>query len=237
MGGLGRAFDGGYAEYTCVPVGNVKSIHTSLSFESLGALPEMLQTAWGSLFRALQLKTGDRLLIRGGTTSVGMAAAAIARAHGATVASTTRQPDRQKLLDCGADHVFIDDGNIADALWRSWPLGATKVLELVGTTTLRDSLDCAGEHGIVCMTGMVGDAWSLPEFSPMDFIKTGVYLTVYSGDVEDFMATPFQTLIDQVTAGILPIKIGKVFGIDEIVEAHRTMEENRAGGKIVVLTR
>jgi D-arabinose 1-dehydrogenase-like Zn-dependent alcohol dehydrogenase len=92
MGGMGRRFDGGYAEYTCVPANQVQAVRTKLGWETLGALPEMLQTAWGSLLRALRLAPGERLLVRGGTTSVGLAAAAIAKAHGGLVISTTRNP-------------------------------------------------------------------------------------------------------------------------------------------------
>src|ERR1700676_5385389 len=90
MGGMGRRFDGGYAEYTCVPATQVQLIKAKLAWETLGSIPEMLQTSWGSLFKSLRLEKGDRLLIRGGTTSVGLAAAAIAKRHRAFVASTTR---------------------------------------------------------------------------------------------------------------------------------------------------
>ena len=74
-------------------------------------------------------------------------------------------------------------------------------------------------------------------FAPMDFIPTGVSLTTYSGDVGDFMAMPLQHLVDQVEAGVLTGPATRVFHIDDIVEAHRTMESNTVGGKIVVLTR
>jgi NADPH:quinone reductase-like Zn-dependent oxidoreductase len=137
----------------------------------------------------------------------------------------------------GADCFFLDDGAIAEQVRTRWHGGADKVLELVGTATPADSLAAVREPGTVCMAGTVGDRWSISDFAPMNLIPTGVSLTTYSGGVDDFMAMPFQQLIDQVADGSLPVRLGPVFPLDKIVEAHRMMETNQAGGKIVVTTR
>lgn len=154
MGGMGRMFDGGYAEYTCVPASHVKVVQKQIPWDVLGALPEMLNTAWGCLFKSLRLQKDDHLLIRGGTTSVGLAAAVIAKNLGASVAVTTRKPEREAILKAnGADEVYIDNGSIAEAVKKRHPAKFSKVLELIGVVTLADTMQCVQDHGIVCLAG------------------------------------------------------------------------------------
>ncbi|TVY42733.1 Zeta-crystallin [Lachnellula occidentalis] len=246
MGGMGRLFDGGYAEYTSVPANQVQVVKTKVPWEILGALPEMLQTAWGALFKTLQIKKGDTLLIRGGTTSVGLAAAAIAKKHGVFVASTTRRADREKFLrDRGIDDVFIDNGTIAQQVKERYPDGFDKILEelrrlipqwLIGVTTAVDSMQCLKLHGITAMAGIVGGKWTFDEFSPNMAIPTGTYLSSYGGTAEDFVNTPLDELVKDILDGTMDIPVGRVFKLEDIVEAHRCMDSNEAGGKIVVLT-
>ena len=102
MGGMGRQFDGGYAEFTCVPLSQVIAFDSRLPWATLGAVPEMLQTAYGSLTVGLDARPGDTLLIRGGTSSVGMTAALLAKQMGLRVIATTRNQDSAGLLSSSA---------------------------------------------------------------------------------------------------------------------------------------
>lgn len=245
MGGMGRAFDGGYAEYVVVPASQVKRIDPVAIFglgkpvqwDILGALPELMQTTWGSLKTGLRLEAGDNLLVRGGTSSVGLAAIALAKEKGASVTATTRNPARREMLERqGASDVIIDTGSIASKALEKLPSGFTKVLELVGVTTLEDSLHCTRSGGIVCMTGILGNKWAFTgSLEPMSLIPTGVYLTTYGGGSADLLETPIEDIAKDLVSGKINLPI-KTFPMDQIVEAHRLMEEKGAGGKIVMLT-
>ena len=236
MGGMGRTFDGGYAEYTCVPASQVIPFHSDLPWEVVGALPEMLQTAYGSLTTGLDLQPDQSLLIRGGTSSVGMAAAALAKDLGATVLATTRCPERAAdLARHGVDHPIVDTGQIADAVREILPDGADAALELVGTPTLPDTLRSVRVHGTVCFTGMLSNWWIVKDFYPIDYLPTGVRLTAYGGEASDLPVEVFQRLLDAVADGGLTVPVYKVYeGLEQVRQAHADMESNAATGKLVV---
>ena len=167
MGGMGRTFDGGYAEYTCVPVRQTVPFTSDLDWATLGAVPEMLQTSYGSLTVGLDAQSGQSILIRGGTSSIGMATAVLAKKLGMTVLSTTRNPERTDVLrSVGVDYPLVDDGNVATQVRELLPDGVDTALELVGTPTLPDTLRATRVHGVVCFTGMLSNQWTVPELLP-----------------------------------------------------------------------
>ena len=239
MGEMGREFDGGYAEYALLPNSLLMPITTTLPWGVLAALPETYLTAQGSL-DALGVGPGSsgRLLIRGGTSSVGMAAASIASGYGVETAATTRREDKiDALTAAGVDHVLLDSGEpLTASLHAIWPEGPDHVLDLVGASTAVDSLHLVRRGGTVCVSGSLS-GWVIPNLEPIAMIPSGTKLTAFHSDNLKGNAgtTVFQRIVDEVEAGIYRPNVDRILGLHDIVEAHQYMENNRATGKLVVL--
>ena len=239
MGEMGREFDGGYAEYALLPNSLLMPVTTTLPWEVLAALPETYLTARGSL-DALGALPGaqGRLLIRGGTSSVGMAAASIASGYGLETAATTRRQGKTGALTAAdADHVLVDDGgSLAASVHAVWPGGPDYVLDLVGTSTAVDSLHLVRRGGTVCVTGSLS-GWVIPDFAPVAMIPSATRLTAFhSDDLKGSAGTiVLQRVVHEVEAGVYRPNVDRVFGLDDIVAAHRYMEDNQATGKLVVV--
>jgi NADPH:quinone reductase len=210
---------------------------SSLPWSTLGAIPEMLQTANGSLTVGLDAQAGQSLLVRGGTSSVGMATAVLAKRLGMSVMSTTRNPAKAPELEkLGVDHVLLDGGSVADQVHQVFSEGVDTALELIGTPTLPDTLRSTRVHGVVCFTGMLSNQWIVEKFYPIEYIPRGVRLTAYGGEAADLPAKILQAFIEEVETGRVSVPIGHVYRFDQIVEAHEAMESARVSGKLVVTT-
>ncbi len=239
MGEMGRDFDGGYAEYALLPNSLLMPVTTTLPWDVLAALPETYLTAQGSL-DALGIVPGGqgRLLIRGGTSSVGLAAASIASGYGVKTAATTRRPGKVGALAAvGVDHALVDDGRSLAARVRAvWPEGPDYVLDLVGAGTLVDSLHLVRRGGTVCMAGSLS-GWAIPDFEPVAMIPSGTRLPAFHSDnlKGSAGAAVLQRIIRQVEAGVCRPNIDRVFSLDDIVAAHQYMENSQAAGKLVML--
>jgi NADPH:quinone reductase-like Zn-dependent oxidoreductase len=238
MGEMGREFDGGYAEYALLPNSLLMPVTTTLPWDVLAALPETYLTAQGSL-DALGVGPGGqgRLLIRGGTSSVGMAVASIASGYGVETAATTRRHDRTGALTAaGADYALVDDGALAASVHAIWPEGPDHILDLVGASTVVDSLHLVRRGGTVCVTGSLS-GWAIPDFEPVAMIPSGTRLTAFhSNDLKGSAGTTvLQRVVREVEAGVYRPNVDRVFGLDDIVAAHRYMENNQATGKLVMM--
>jgi len=158
-GGMGRTRNGSYAEYTCVPLQQVFPLQTDLDWVDLAAIPESYATAWSCLFANLRIKSGQVLFVRGGTSALGQAAINIARDEGVTVLTSTRSESKVALLtELGASRVLLENGKLSEAVRDAYPDGIEGVLDIIGNSTLLDSLRMARKGGRVCVAGFLGSS-------------------------------------------------------------------------------
>ncbi|MBQ8490078.1 MAG: zinc-binding dehydrogenase [Pseudobutyrivibrio sp.] len=226
MGGMGRSFNGSYAEYALLPAHHVFAIESNLKWEQLAVIPETYYTAWGSLFESLNLKYEDTLLIRGASCALGRAAIQLAKAVGCKVIATTHK--EKYISDLSeADQVIIDDGKLTKKI-----CGVTKALDLVGPRNLTDTLTAVEKGALVCQTGILGGVYSLNGFDPIKDIPNRVYLTGFYSNY------PTQEIVDDMFRFInvhqIAPKYGPVFKFDDIKSAIKAQDSGGVDGKIVV---
>jgi NADPH:quinone reductase len=240
VGGMGRSIDGSYAELAQVPSSNVIAVKSDLAWPDLAAIPESYATAWTALNDNLALAAGQSIVIRGATSALGQAAVNIAAHAGARVIATTRNADRTAMLEAlGAKQVLTEQPELSKSVLERYPLGIDSVLDIVGNTTVLDSLAMLRRGGRVCLVGFLGGGGPLA-LEPVFQIPSGRHLSVFASALvtgtPEFPLSdiPFQAIVDRIADGSYKAKPAKVFGFEEIQDAHRLMESNRAGGKIVV---
>jgi NADPH:quinone reductase-like Zn-dependent oxidoreductase len=240
MGGLGRTISGSYAEFTRAQVSNVVALGpaaSNLPWDQLAAIPETYATAWTCLFRNLELSKGQKLLIRGGTSAFGRAAINLAVHAGAHVFATTRNGSRaSQLTALGVQKVVIEGQNLSERL----PGKFDAILELVGNSTIVDSLKMVHRGGRVCLAGFLGGLAPIPEFNPLLQMASGVHFSFFGSfafGTPEFPLSdvPLQDVVKMAASGELNAKPWKVFKFGDIHEAHRLMENSDAQGKMVVL--
>ncbi|HAT54838.1 MAG TPA: NADPH:quinone reductase [Lactobacillus sp.] len=224
-GGFGREFDGSEQEYALVPNKQLYTVDYDGSWTDLAQYPETFVTAFGSI-KSLHLSADDSMLIRGGTTAVGLAMIKLAKAMGLKVAATTRKPERlDEIKASGADEAVLDkDGQLqTDKQYDG-------IVDLVGVVTMRDSVSHVRSQGICCVIGLLAGEWEMKDFSPFEMVDK--YLTAYDSDFFD------QGTVDELFGLIrehnITIPIAKVFTLDDIAVAQDYVMANAKIGAVIV---
>ena len=231
MGEMGRAFDGGYAEYALLPNQQIYPVTTDLPWTILAALPETYYTAYGSM-KNLRITEGSRILVRGGTSGVGIAFARLVKSgfRDVQVTGTTRNLRKaQVLLEEGFDQVVEDRNQVLQTGEKY-----DRIFDLIGPAALRDTFAHTAEGGIICVTGLLGGKWTLDDFDPLEDLPANGYLTAFhSGNVTE---RSLQEMLDYVETHKVDCRPEKVFDLSEMAKAHEYLGSSRSFGKVVVMS-
>ena len=163
----------------------------------------------------------------------------MAVAAGARVIATTRSRKRFAMLEeLGVERVELESRALAGQIAEAKQIDA--VLDLVGNSTILDSLDMLRRDGMACLAGWLGGLDPIGDFNPLLRMASGVNWSFFGSFVFGtpgfpLSDVPLQDIAAQVAAGRLEATPSRVFSFDEIREAHRIMEAGEAGGKMVVV--
>lgn len=231
MGEMGRAFDGGYAEYVLLPNDQIYPFESDLTWDILAAIPETGYTAFGSM-QAMHIRPSDRILVRGATSGVGVTFCKMIKSKypDAFIAGSSRSINKKALLtSAGFNDIVIDEDGILNTDEKY-----DKVLELIGPATLKDTFLHVKNGGIVCSTGQLGGQWTMESFDPIFDIPNGAYLSgFYSGDVD---GVRLQEMLDYVKNNKVDMSPEKVFALKDAASAHKYIESAHGLGKVVLIT-
>ena len=219
-------------------IGVVKHPET-LTWAEAAATWMMFVTAYGALIDIAKIEKGQTVLIRAASSSVGLAAIQIANMLGAIpVALTRKSSKREKLLSHGAAHVIATEEQdlVAEVKRITDGKGAHVAFDPVGGPEVAKILDALGYLGVFFQYGALD---TRPLVVPV-MALLGKDLTVRGYQLFEITKDPARLarakefIVDGLVSGALKPIVARVFGLDEIAEAHRYMESNEQIGKIVV---
>jgi NADPH:quinone reductase-like Zn-dependent oxidoreductase len=206
------------AELVPAPERTVTAKPTSLSFEEAAAVPLAGMTAYQALTEALEVGSGDRVLVHAASGGVGQFAVQIAKSLGATVIGTAGPANHELVRSLGADEVLdYNAGPISEQLDQ---VGGQvdAVLDLVGGEALADA------------PKQVKDTSRIASVIEADTVLGlgGTYVFVRPERAH------LDALAALADAGKLTVTVAKTFGLDQVAEAHRLSEAGHPAGKVVI---
>lgn len=230
---------GGYAEYAVADARHVLTMPDGLDFIQAAALPETVFTVYANVFEHGALQPGERLLVHGATSGIGVAAIQMAKAAGAQVLATARGVDkaaRARLLgaDIAVDTNTQDFGAIAKEAG-----GIDVALDMVGASYFGATLDALNTGGrIVYIAALCGPVLQVPVWALMRkrAIITGSTLRASGADEKARLAAEVERVVwpwiaDERVRAI----IDRTFPLAQAAQAHAYLEEGKHTGKVVLV--
>jgi NADPH:quinone reductase len=238
---MGLVGGGGHAEYVVVHEQEAIRIPQGLGWEEAAAVPEAFLTAYDALFRQLDLKMGERVLIHAVGSGVGTAAVQLAHAAGALTIGTSRTAEKLKRaaelgLEVGIDTSTED---LAEAVNQAtYGSGVQAVLDLVGGKLFEASLRVLALRGRLIVVGTTGGAKAEIDLGLILRRRLQLIGTVLrSRPLEEKIALAREfsrAVLPLFSSGRIRPVVDTVFPFSEIRAAHERMESNESFGKIVL---
>ncbi len=231
---------GGYAEYALVPSPQALPIPAGVDPITAAAVPETYFTVWTNVFRRGQLRTGDTLLVHGGTSGIGTTAIQLARAFGATVYATAGSDEKCAACEqLGARAINYHSSDfVAEIRDLTSGRGVDIILDIVGGDYFKRNLEALAVEGRLLQIGLQGGASATINLATlMQRRLTVTGSTLRSRSVEEKAAIARE--IEQhvwplLSSGIVAPVIDRTLPLEHAAEAHRLLESGVVIGKIVL---
>jgi NADPH2:quinone reductase len=232
---------GGYAQYAVAPDAQAMAIPAALSMIEAGATPETLMTVWHNVFERGALRSGETLLIHGGSSGIGTMAIQLAKAFGAKVIVTVGSKEKaDACLKLGADRAinYKTEDFVAEVKAATAGQGADVILDMVGGDYIERNYDAAAIEGRIVQIAFLGG----PK-ATVNFAKLMVKRLHHTGStLRPRSLADKAAMVLAIEAKVLPLlREGKVkplmdstFPLEKAADAHRRMETSQHIGKIVL---
>jgi len=231
---------GGYAEYAVAPATQCLPIPDQFSFIQAAALPETFFTVWHNLFQRAQLKSGETLLIHGGTSGIGTTAIQLALAFGIKVFATAGSAEKCQAIELlGAAAInYREQDFVAEIKSQTQGQGVNVILDMVGGDYIQRNFSAAAKDGRIVNIAFLNGSKVELDLMPVMLKRLTVTGSTLRAQSPKIKATIAQELKQQVWPllnkhTILPM-IDSVFPLHDVVHAHERMESSRHIGKIIL---
>ncbi len=232
---------GGYAEYCLASAGLCLPIPENISFVEAAGIPETFFTVWSNVFDRGHLKSGESLLVHGGSSGIGTTAIQLAKAFGSKIIVTAGSFEKCQLcLDLGADAAinYHEQDFVAEIAKITGNEGVNLILDMIGGDYLPRNLQCLATEGRLVHIAV--------QQSPKATINLWTLMSkrlTVTGSTLRSRSNAFKTEIAQnllkyvwplLESGRIKPIIHSTFSLKDAALAHDLMESNQHFGKIIL---
>ena len=237
----GLANGGAYAEYVCIPQGQVLPVPEGLSLLQAAALPENYFTVWTNVFQRGKLQAGETFLVHGGSSGIGLTAIQLAKAFGARVMCTVGNEEKiRACLAAGADLAinYRNQDFAKEVMDATEQKGVHMILDMVGGDYMQRNINCLAVDG-----RLVQIAFLQPSKTEVDWIGLMVKRLTFTGStLRPRTAADKAQMANELHEKVWPLLqqgkclpvVHQVFDLREATKAHELMESSTHIGKIML---